>query len=170
MSRRQFAAELDLRHVDNAFRDRFWAKVDIGSPEECWEWTSHRKPYGYGQFTVHKGAFMTASRVSLAMNIGVLTRGSVACHRCDNPPCVNPAHLFVGTQSDNAYDSVGKGRANRARGEATYSAQLTEEIVRSIRSQLPMEPGQVADLAREHGVSHHTISKVVRGKSWGWVK
>ena len=160
---------LDLSNVDQTFRDRFWSKVDIGGPDECWEWTAHRQRAGYGEFTVAKGEFHTASRVSLALSIGALPVGMSACHSCDNPPCCNPAHLFLGTPADNTNDCIRKGRGNRARGEDTFSARLTEEIVRGIRSRVPMRYGEMSELAREHGVSLNTIAAVVRGKKWGHV-
>jgi len=157
---------LDLSNVDQSFRDRFWEKVGVGGPDECWEWAAHRQRAGYGQFTVAKGEFHTASRVSLALSIGSIPAGMSVCHSCDNPPCCNPAHLFLGTQADNANDCIRKGRANRARGEGTFSARLTEEIVRGIRSRIPMRYGEVAKLAREYSVSEHAIAAVVRGKTW----
>lgn len=165
MTARAFASELDLRDVDAAFRERFWSKVAISGNTACWEWTAYRKPNGYGQFTLGKGQFRAASRVSFALTHGVVPEGLVVCHTCDNPPCVNPRHLFIGTQSDNAYDCSRKGRANRARGVATPSHRLTERQVRAIRSE-PVTYGVKARLAREYGVSAHTIADILAGRKW----
>jgi hypothetical protein len=78
---------------------------------------AHCKPNGYGQFTVSKGLFYGAHAVSYALAYGAIPPNMSICHHCDNPPCVNPDHLFMGTQSDNAFDMLAKGRANRSRGE-----------------------------------------------------
>lgn len=157
--------------TDPAFHAKFWASVDKRGPDECWEWTGSRKPpFGYGHCYLGGGRksprHTTASRVSLGLAIGrPLVRGEVACHKCDNPPCVNPAHLFVGTQSDNALDSVAKGRARRAQGSATGAAKLTEEQVQWMRG-LEYYYGLNSDLAREFGVSRHTIRTARLGMNW----
>jgi len=165
---KRYALPLDLRNADADFRERFWSKVDRRGPDECWEWIAYRKPNGYGQFTIRKGVYMTASRVSLALSNGPLAARMVACHTCDNPPCVNPAHLFAGSGSDNAYDSVAKGRANRAHGEATPSAKLTEAQVREIRTYGAYR-GVNTDLASRYGVSTTTIRKIRTREKWSRV-
>ncbi len=167
--RQRFASPLDLTGASEAFTERFWSKVDRRGDDECWPWLAHRKARGYGQFTITKGEFVNASRVSLALSIGrPLVAGEVACHSCDNPPCVNPGHLFAGTQVENAADSVRKGRANRVRGEESPSARLTEEIVREVRS-APSSYGLCAELGRRYGVDGNSIRKVRDGRSWGHV-
>jgi hypothetical protein len=166
----RFAQPLDLTNADEALLDRFWKKVDIGSRDECWEWMSHRKRSGYGQFTLRNGVFMTANRIALALSIGrPLVAGECACHTCDNPPCCNPAHLFAGTVSDNIRDCVSKGRKNPAIGERTGSAKLTESEVRAILSE-PARFGLAAELARKHGVSHTTIRKIRSRQKWAHVQ
>lgn len=161
---RRFAKPLDLTSATQSFRDRFWSKVDQRGPDECWEWTAYRKPSGYGQFTLTKGVFITASRVSLALTMPLMA-GVVACHRCDNPPCVNPAHLFTGTQRDNTEDCISKGRGNRARGEDTYSSRLTEADVLAIRAE-PERFGMYRELGRRYGVDGNTIRAVRNGTRW----
>lgn len=163
--RAPFASALDLTDVDQSFRDRFWEKVDVRGADECWEWRAHRKVTGYGQFTISKGVFATASRVSLALSGVVLREGEAACHRCDNPPCVNPAHLFAGTQVVNTLDCVEKGRANRASGTDHPSARLDHEAVRRIRS-ADLRFGDMTRLAREYGVSLTSIRRIRNGQTW----
>ena len=162
---RVFARPLDFTDQPPAFAERFWSKVNILTPNECWEWKAYRKPSGYGQFVVRKGVFMTASRVALALTLGPLARGQVACHTRDNPPCCNPAHLFSGTQHDNAVDSVLKGRANRAFGMFTASSKLTDDQVCEIRK-YPSQYGLAQRLAHEFGVSETAIRRIRNRMTW----
>ena len=91
--------------------DRFWPKVDIKSETECWNWTGARSPLGYGRFSVDRNeSVWVASRYSWFIHNGPIPKGMYICHKCDNPPCVNPNHLFLGTQSDNIKDAYRKGR------------------------------------------------------------
>ena len=159
------ARTLDLRDAPAALRARFWSKVNILGADDCWEWQAHRKGNGYGQFTLRKGVFLTASRVSLALSGVVLGPELVACHTCDNPPCVNPNHLFAGTQRDNGNDCVQKGRANRASRAAHPSARLTEADIRAIRSE-PERYGVKARLSRKYGVSETAIRRIRAGITW----
>lgn len=90
--------------------DRFWAHVDRKSPAECWEWTgSIFGAMGYGRFNVGDTS-VPAHRAIMSAIHGELPRTTFVCHHCDNPRCVNPAHLFLGSNSDNQRDSVNKGR------------------------------------------------------------
>jgi hypothetical protein len=164
--RRPFAQALDLTQVDASFRDRFWSKVDRRGDDECWPWLAYRKPAGYGQFTVRKGVFATASRVALALTLGrPLVRGEVACHACDNPPCCNPAHLFVGTQVDNSVDCIVKGRARRAQGEQQGAAKLVEADVLAILAE-PAYYGVARALSRRYGVSESVIRRIRQRRLW----
>lgn len=151
-------------HAD--FEERFWVKVNMLG--DCWEWDAYRKPNGYGQFTLFKGKFVGAHTISYALTFGPIPAGCVICHHCDNPPCVNPSHLFLGTQSDNAHDMFAKRRATRSRGTDRFNARLTEEDVRLIRSSENYW-GLIKDLSAEFGVSTTTIRKIRAGEKWGHV-
>jgi hypothetical protein len=147
-----------------AAADRFWAKVDRRSPEECWPWKAgiHR---GYGLFRAEKDRPMVrAHRYSWALANGPIPEGMNVLHRCDNPPCCNPAHLFLGTQLDNVEDCAAKGRRRPPSGENNGRAKLTAELVDQIRTEY--RPGLQQALANKYGVSRATVSRVLRRAGW----
>lgn len=110
---------------------RFWSKVDRRGPEECWEWKCGRGDFGYGAFSI-KHRNRGAHRVAWVLSNGPIPRGMWVCHSCDNPPCCNPAHLFLGTHQDNEDDKTAKGR--RPTGDAHYSRTNPERLARGDRN------------------------------------
>lgn len=92
--------------------ERFWSKVNKEAPGGCWEWTAGLNSAGYGQFSNWPSAPQRAHRVSWEFANGEIPDGLCVLHRCDNRPCVNPAHLFLGTKGDNIRDCFAKGRGN----------------------------------------------------------
>jgi hypothetical protein len=138
--------------------ERFWAKVDIGGPDDCWEWTGTKnKKFKHGR--VGKDyKLVLAHRLSWELTNGPIPEGICVCHKCDNPPCCNPNHLFLGTKKDNMQDMIKKGRSNYLNGEAHGSAKLTTaqvlEILRVGKARTSTE------WAAEFGVSRSCIKHV----------
>lgn len=146
---------------------RFWAKVDKRGPNECWGWTDSKRGLGYGQIQI-AGKKVGAHRLSYELHYGAIPAGMVICHRCDNPGCVNPAHLFLGTHADNVADkmSKGRGRWSSQPGAKHGMHVLSESDVAEIRSLFNGRRGQLAELAQRFGVSRMQISRIVRGEQW----
>lgn len=143
--------------------DRFWAKVDQSG--DCWIWTAAKLGNGYGQFKARSYHVVTTHRLSYEMAKGPIPDGMFVCHTCDNPSCVNPEHLFVGTPKDNVQDMVSKGRAKPGpplRGGANGNATLSEETVRQIRA-LPLS---YRALSARFGVSKSQIARIKTGVAW----
>jgi hypothetical protein len=135
-----------------------------GRVDVCWEWTGGGTESGYGR-TTRDGKGYTLPRLVYERYVGPIPEGLWVLHRCDNPRCVNPTHLFLGTHKDNMADMVAKGRHCPVSGERNKSARLTEAQVREMR--LRRQAGeQVKVLAGEYGVSGMTVSKITRGLKW----
>lgn len=146
---------------------QFWAKVRKQPGDGCWEWTGSFNDKGYGKVRVD-GRMVRAHRVAWELAHGPLSlpADATVCHRCDNPACVRPDHLFLGTQLDNIRDRDAKGRA--ARGAQTGAAKLSDEDVRAIRAAAGDLSGRA--LARRYGVSHVVVQGILRGESWRHVR
>ena len=148
--------------------ERFWAKVDRRGDAECWEWTACRAPSGYGRIGIGQQRDTDyAHRVSWRLHFGEIPDGLYVCHRCDNPPCVNPAHLFLGTHAENMRDAQVKGRVrnNPRRGESNGWAKLTDATVRDAR-RLWASGTSMRSLAKRYGVTFRTMDDAVKGLSW----
>jgi hypothetical protein len=141
---------------------RFWAKVQRQGRNECWEWQGSRTPNGYGKFSV-KRKDISAHRFSYQLHYGPIPDGMLICHRCDNPACVNPYHLFAGTQVENLADMATKGR--RPIGEQAPNAKLTEKDVISIRTLYSTGVPQ-RQLSRQFKISRPQIRRIIRHESW----
>ena len=141
-----------------SLQDRFFSRF-VKLTNGCWQWRSHTDKDGYG---VLPGAHQNtrAHRLSYEIHNGAIPEGMIVCHHCDNPGCVNPDHLFVGTQKDNAQDALRKGR--HYVGEKNGRSKLTEENIKEILTS-ELNGQQLAD---KFGVTRSTINNVRRGDTW----
>ena len=146
--------------------DRFHEKWLENPQTGCWEWRLARNDCGYGVMKVGY-KMMKAHRVSYALTHGRFDNDFFVCHDCDNPGCVNPHHLFLGTPADNSADMKAKGR--QARGTTHGNSKLTEADIPAIMAQ-HATGADLRSIALDFGVSKSTIHNVTRGESWSHVK
>lgn len=137
----------------------FWTKVERND-DGCWGWLGSTDSCGYA--TLGKSR-TRAHRLSYEIHVGDIPPGMRVCHRCDNPPCCNPAHLFLGTAAENSRDMVIKGRSNR--GERNGHARLSEPEVLRIRS-LRAKGMTLKAVAAECGVSFQTVHDITTKRRW----
>ena len=146
----------------------FWERVGVGADLDCWPWLRGRDADGYGGvYSPIERRQVKAHRVAWELARGPIPDGLGVLHRCDNPPCCNPAHLFVGTQADNMRDAAAKGRM-RGWVYARRNRTLTEASVREIRRRAA-DGERGVSLAAEYGVSPQLISAVVLRHRWSEV-
>lgn len=148
---------------------KFWRKVNVGDPDDCWEWSGGRSRLGYGRYRIGPN-FVLAHRLSIAIATGIVPERMMALHGCDNPPCVNPGHLRWGSAAENSRDCKDRGRLHRWRGQRAGSrnpkAKLSPDDVCDIRSSyIPFRNGAY-QLARQYGVSKRTIRDIIQRKTW----
>lgn len=151
--------------------ERFWAKVN--KTDGCWEWTASLNTYGYGQIAINKKP-IKAHRYSYALHhpltIDLLSGNPdvFVCHRCDNPRCVNPSHLFLGSYLDNITDMVQKKRhytGEGRKGETNATSKLTDDDVREIRGRFANGELQT-EIALDYGVTNANICSIINRKTW----
>lgn len=161
---------------------RFWSYVDKRGPDECWVWTGGHAEHGYGQFNVNRRGVL-AHRFSLELKLGrAISPGMYALHSCpggDNKGCVNPSHLREGSALDNSADARERGQIptgdrsgartkpeRRVRGSQVNTSRLTTDQVRDIRQRYIPRKVTTTQLAEEYGISHASVSAIIRRKTW----
>ncbi len=147
---------------------RFWAKV-AKSDDGCWIWTAKtNKPGGYGQ--LHrggsKGKMVAAHRLAWELSNGDIPAGMCVCHRCDNPLCVNPSHLFLASHAENMADRDAKGRCVNRRGEDHGLSKLSESDIRDIRRICDGGGMRHREIGEKFRVSRSLIGLIARRKIW----
>lgn len=147
---------------DMPIADRMEAAIMKDPNSGCWLWTKALSVTGgYGQIGIN-GKILPAHRVSYECFVGPIPAGMKACHKCDTPACVNPDHLFLGTQADNMRDMDSKGRRVSLKGEDAGRAKLTAVQIEDIRSSSLTQ----VELAKKYGVNQTHISRIIRGEAW----
>lgn len=147
-----------------SLEDRFWSKAD--KTGECWNWLYSKNEYGYGHF-YYNGKTFTASRLAWKLTNGEIPLGLEVCHICDNPACVRPQHLYLGTHKENMRESFRKKRSRipGLKGEAHYKTKLTLEQVEEIRSECT-KGVQQKFFALKYDLSPSAICSIVRERNW----
>lgn len=146
---------------------RFWDKAEILGPDECWNWKAAKLQDGYGRFG-YQGSHSLAHRFAWFLTHGPIPNNRCILHKCDNPACVNPSHLFLGTMLDNSIDMFQKNRQRHLKGEYNPVAKLTNEQVKEIKIQL-VKGCKQSLLAKKYGVAYPTISHINSGFTWSHV-
>lgn len=145
---------------------RFMSHVNKGSDKDCWEWTGMMNTNGYGRFSFSDNHRL-AHRISFEMFFGEIPDGMNVCHKCDNRKCVNPYHLWIGTQSDNLKDAVSKGRMYRpdTSGDRNGNRKLDWGSVEEIRK-MNLRGVRKNLIASAYNVSPSTIGEICANKIW----
>ena len=148
--------------LSESLRQRWWAKVSPEPNSGCWLWDAATHPRGYGQIR-DSGRTIKAHRVSWALHYGD-PGNKLVCHKCDNRACVNPEHLFLGTNDENMADMVRKGRSPSRAGERNPRAILTQQTARELKSLRGVIGWR--DASAQFGVSRGTVYDVWSGRKW----
>ena len=160
-ARQRFCSGICARKDPRSNEERFWSKVDKRGPDECWPWTAGKMASGYGSFRADRKTY-NASRFAWESENG--PAGDLfVCHRCDNPPCCNPIHLFAGTPSENVRDKCKKWR--QTRGSQHKLAKISEGNIPVIRMLLALGATQ-RNIADWYGVCQQLISGLHAGRRW----
>lgn len=150
--------------------ERFHKYVPVGLlPDECWPWLGSKDAHGYGQLNAlrERGKMIKAHRMQWEDTLGPIPTGKEVCHRCDNPSCINPGHLFLAAHAENMSDMKEKGRRKgRAAGEANGRSKLTTALVAAIRQR----DGSNAEVAADFGISTRHVFRIRHRLAWTGVE
>lgn len=150
--------QIDFLDVsDPLFQARFFQQVK--SNGLCWEWQGTKSRFGYGIVLVN-GKHTRAHRVSFVMAYGSIADDKLACHTCDNPSCVNPLHLYEGTDKENTADCIARGR------RGGHQRKLTEAQVVEARARYVSHAASQTELAQEYGIARSAMQRLLRGQNY----
>ena len=156
----EFYGSVATKFCDIACRLKHHSKAN---DSDCWVWQKRCYEDGYGQ-TQWNGKYVRAHRASFQVFVGPIPKGKLVCHKCDNPACLNPDHLLLGTPAENSADMASKGRS--LQGERHHKAKLTEAQVKAIRAD--SRSGKL--IGRDYGVSDTMVYMIKTRKSWAHVE
>lgn len=151
--------------MKKTIKERFEEKISKDENTGCWNWISSRRKNGYGEFTINYKNRL-AHRVSYELYNGFIPDGFCVCHKCDNPACVNPEHLFAGSIKDNMVDKVKKNRNPDFKGINNPVAIFSEQDILTIRSKYIPHVYTLKQLAKEYNVCPQHIHDIVKRKIW----
>jgi hypothetical protein len=146
----------------------FWSRAKFNVFNGCWEWTRSRTSFGHGVMKNRFYGTPIAHRIAWMLTFGQIPTGLAVLHNCDNPCCINPSHLRLGTWADNAQDRESRGRGGNHKGERNGRAILNADAVRSIRAEhasIPRRGGRM-QLAAKYGVTWVAIAAIIQGRTW----
>ncbi len=158
ITKRNYALKLSSEEI-------FWANLEKLNDNECWVYTKCISTAGYGRIQINR-KFISAHRFSYQLHFGDIPEGMFVCHHCDNPPCCNPYHLFLGTSSDNSNDMAAKFRNDK--GEEHWNNKLNEAQVLEIKS-LIKNGDPVSVIAKMYGIHVNTIYDIRNNRIWKWL-
>ena len=145
--------------------ERLLRKTQVDRETGCWVWMGYRNRKGYG-LARREGKLVSTHRLSWELHKGPIPAGLCVCHQCDNPPCVNPDHLFLGTNAENTADRDRKGRQNGPRGDTHHSAKLNFMLAQALRETYARGGVSIKQLAEQQGVREYTMWSLLRGVTW----
>ncbi len=147
---------------------KLWSKIDKQTKDECWEWQGTKTTAGYGVLRVNYKLNYAHRLMWQLHNRTDIPKKGVICHKCDNPPCCNPAHLFLGSQADNLKDARNKGRLPSIQGERHFNTAITEDNVRQIRY-LGYTNMTKKKIGEKFGISRQAVTDILYKRTWGHV-
>lgn len=149
--------------------DKFFSFVAVKNIDECWEWTGSKDGGGYGIFPNSKFKETKSHRIAWEIEFGEVPDSLWVLHECDNASCVNPYHLFLGTNADNIQDKVKKERQSRLFGERNGMSKMNKEKVQEMRSLYATRNYSYRDLVRLFNISQAQVARIIKRESWLWV-